>query len=112
MPSSSWARSGGSARAARSAARRSGPRPDGSWSIALRRARDAWDDLTGGPTVDLGPDVDSIPAGELRPVGANDGLPHRYGYSTAAARAILDTAIALWPDVAASMAGPEDDGEG
>lgn len=110
MSSRSWRASGASAARASAARRPAGPRPEGSWSIALRRARETWDDLTGGPTVDLGPDTSGLAPGELRPVGVNDGLPHRYGYSPMAARTIIETALALWPDTAASMA-PED-GEG
>lgn len=55
-------------------------RPYGSWDAAVDRARREWDALTGGP------DVGSA-------------------YSDAAAAAILRTALGLWPDTAARMAG-------
>lgn len=75
---SSWAASG--ARPAR-VGRSAGPRPAGSFSVAIGRAREAWDGLTGGPNRTSG------------------------RYSETAAAAILDTALRLWGDTAASMGG-------
>lgn len=91
-------------------------RPAGSWSTALARARDAWDDLTGGP----GPAVQDLArcdCGGLNRaanIGAapDDVAAHSRAcssilsngmYSDAAAAAILDTALGLWSDTAASM---------
>jgi hypothetical protein len=53
-------------------------RPDGSWGVAISRAVESWDGLTGG-----------APA---------DGV-----YSDVAAAAILSTALGLWADTAARM---------
>jgi hypothetical protein len=75
-----WAASGRKAAPAR------GPRPEGSFSLAVDRARRWWDDLTGRPE-------------GTRPTP----------YSDVAAAAILSTAVALWADAAASMAGPDAD---
>lgn len=78
---SGWTRS-----AARAPARRAGARPEGSWGLAVERARAAWDDLTGGPA------------------GGR--------YSDLAAAAILATALGLWADTVAVLAsgdGPPED---
>jgi hypothetical protein len=80
MRTSAWARSGSSARPGR------GPRPAGSWAASVARARAAWDGLTG------------------------TGGPPASVYSTAAASAILSTALGLWADTAAALGG--DDGDG
>ena len=60
------------------------PRGEESWRLAIARARASWDELTGGPD---GPRY-SFENGR--------GL-----YSDDAARAILETAVALWADTAA-----------
>jgi hypothetical protein len=69
----SWARSG--RRTVRPTGR--GPRPAGSWGVALDRAREAWDSLAGAPA---------------------DGR-----YSDVAAAAILAAALGLWADTAATL---------
>lgn len=79
MSGNSWRASGRKAAPAR------GARPEGSFSLAVDRARRWWDDLTGGPHVN----------------------GH---YSDAAAAAILSTAVALWADAAASMTAEDDGG--
>ena len=89
MGSRTWARSAGKP-STRSGVSR-GPRPAGSWSAALDRARREWDALTGGPAALL--------------AGVSQGR-----YSDEAAAAILALAVALWPDVAAGMAELDQDG--
>lgn len=64
------------------------PRPAGSWSAAILRARESWDALTGGPTVTQ--------------------LGGKMAYTAEAAAAILATALGLWPDTAAAMGGDDD----
>lgn len=112
-PSRSWRASG----APRSARARSAARPEGSLHVAVDRARELWDGLTGGPpplVVDY--KFCDCGAGAMRPSGAHApacaGIRSTGHYSEAAAAAILDAGLRLWPDTAASMAGPEDDGEG
>lgn len=77
MSSAAWRASGRTRRAPATG------REPGSWGLAVERAREAWDGLTGGPEV-MGPD------GAMR-------------YGTAAADAILGLALALWADTAATM---------
>lgn len=105
MSGSTWARSGRRPAAGR------GPRPEGSFSAAVARAVDWWDALTGGrgfcgscgvPCVK----VDGRPYGAHRELA--DGRPCVDGafvYADEAAAAILGTAVALWGDTAAGMAG-------
>jgi hypothetical protein len=80
MSRDTWRASGRPRESAAPRAR--GARPEGSWGVALDRARRSWDGLRGGP-----------PA---------DGV-----YSEAAAAAILATALGLWGDVAAGLASAE-----
>jgi hypothetical protein len=68
-----WARPTAPARGARA------PRPEGSWSAAVARAREWWDELTGHA------------AGEP--------------YSEVAAAAITELALGLWSDTAAHLDG-------
>lgn len=106
MGSRSWAASG----RPRGGASASGPRPRpaGSWLASIARARDAWDDLTGGPTADGGVDIGP---GDIVALSPGDVAPVRLVYSDAAAAAILDTALRLWADTAASIGeDPEVDG--
>jgi hypothetical protein len=105
-PSRSWSASG---RRPVTAPRSRGPRPAGSLTVSIARARDIWDDLTGGPKVDLGPDPDALEPGDIV---ASDRVAHRFGYSDIAAAGIVDLALALWPDTAATMGddGSADDG--
>lgn len=79
MSRRSWAASGRRPAAGRA------PRPADSWSLAVTRAREWWDDLTGG-----------APA---------DGR-----YSDVAAAAILATALGLWADTAAMLAAERGEG--
>jgi hypothetical protein len=100
----SWAASG------RTRAPGRGARPAGSWPVAVQRARDAWDALTGGPNVDVGPDTSSLAPGEIVDGSPDGPLPRDLRYSDMAAASILDTALRLWPDTAATMGGdPEGD---
>lgn len=85
--------------------------------MALDRARSAWDSLAGGPL----PVCSSCGnrGGALLLVPDVDVLLHRPGcdaerrelvtgrYSDAAAASILSTAVALWSDTAAGLAGAE-----
>lgn len=82
-----------------------GARPSGSWALAFARAREAWDDLAGPPSV-----VAECDCGRGGPV-YEPGCAWAGGprHSEAAAAAILATALGLWGDSAASIAG-EDDG--
>lgn len=105
MSSRSWASSG--RRPARD--RAAGGRPAGSFAVALARARDAWDGLTGGPGVPFGPDIE---AGHVVALGPGDDPGVRLVYSDAAAAAILALALGLWPDTAASMSDGSGDDEG
>ncbi len=91
MSGRSWAASGRRPAAARSA------RPPGSWGASVERARAAWDGLTGGGTV------------RRHEIG-EDGIarPGRWVYSDQAAAAILDVALGLWSDTAASMGGADE----
>lgn len=61
------------------------PRGNDSWRLAIVRARESWDDLTGGP-------------GNM---AQSDGRPV---YSEAAAVSILATALGIWADTAAELA--------
>jgi hypothetical protein len=70
------------------------PRPEGSWSLAVQRARLSFDELTGGPRV------------ELRDDDGDGARVFRAVYSDVAAAAILATALGLWVDTAAAL---EDD---
>jgi hypothetical protein len=102
MGSSSWEQANKRARSARTATAR-GPRPAGSWSAAIERARDAWDDLTGGPGV--GP-CDCRPGRQgarVHDLGCASVQPARY--SEGAAAAILSTALGLWSDTGLLMGG-------
>lgn len=108
MSKQSW-RASGAARPPRT--RSTAARPEGSLHVAVDRARVIWDGLTGGPTVRR---------------ECTCGLDRRHGmmhtadcptvsgnlYTETAAAAILDAGLRLWPDTAAAMSGPEDDGEG
>jgi hypothetical protein len=89
-PRSSWARSG-----VKAAGRPRDPRPEGSFGLAVDRARRWWDDLAGGPAGECAHGYKGGPC----PSGCS--LPR---YSDVAAAAILSTAVALWADAAASMA--------
>lgn len=82
-------------------------RPAGSFAVALARAREAWDGLTGGPNVEHGPDIEP---GHVMALGPDDRPPVRLVYSEVAAAAIIDAALRLWPDSAATMGEdpPED----
>lgn len=103
MSGRSWAASG--RRRAGDGSR--GPRPAGSWAAAVARARGTWDQLTGGPTVDIGPDTSVVGPGELV---AEDRLPRDIRYSDQAAAAIMAAALGLWADTAAAMADDDDGG--
>jgi|GEM_PF-3058380 len=100
-PTQSWAASG-ARRAA--ASRPRAARAPGSWALAVARAREAWDDLTGGPAVDIGPDTSRLAPGAVADPAT---LPRDMRYSDAAAAAILAAALGLWADTAAAM---DDDG--
>jgi hypothetical protein len=96
-------------------------KPAGSFSVALARARDAWDGLTGGPGVAV-VDYSQCDCGAGSAVWAPPAAPPEHApgcagwintgrYSDTAAAAILDTALGLWSDTAASMGedpAPED----
>jgi hypothetical protein len=94
-------------RTATSAARSRAPRPAGSWPLAIERAREAWDDLTGGPNVEFGA---MVPPGSVRVMGPDEVVPPRLVYSDMAAAVILETALGLWSDVVASLGADDDDG--
>ena len=120
MASRSWSASG--RRPARDRAAMTGrARPAGSFAVALARAREAWDGLTGGPggvMIDYSLCDCGIAAAPVRS-GPVDLPEHPQGcagivstgrYSDQAAAAIIDAALRLWPDSAASMGEdpPED----
>jgi hypothetical protein len=70
------------------ARRKVAARPPGSWDLALARARGAWDDLTGGPTVCVyGCEICS-----------SDAHGRGVRYTSESAAAILSTALGLWAD--------------
>lgn len=96
MPTRSWTASG-----RKSSTARRDPRPEGSFGLAMDRARRWWDELAGGPAGECSHGYKGGPC----PSGC--ALPR---YSDVAAAAILSTALALWADAAASMAAAGVDG--
>lgn len=98
MTRGAWASSG---KRPESGPRARDPRPAGSWSAAVDRARRSWDELTGGPG--LACSGCGGRHGCARAGCMGDLVPGPY--SDAAAAAILAAAVALWGDTAAAMGG-------
>lgn len=81
------------------------PRGNDSWRLAVARARESWDELTGAPPAPVGFEP-GLQLQVTEPDGSFTYRPiERRGYSDQAAASILTTALGLWTDTAATLAG-------